>query len=305
MPVPACWPVLVCSKWRNSFVCSSAEMPGPVSSTSTRRWGAVDPRRSTRTAQADTAPFRELDGVTQHVDEDLAQFIDIAHDVSRDVADQLHDERQSFPVRPDAEHHLQVVEQGGEIECGEIQGGAACLDLGHLEDVINQGEQVFAAPVDDPQVLVLPDVEVLVAQHELGETEDGIHGGADLVRHVRQEGALGAVGGLGRLLGLDDLLLGSPALGHVLHRQDQQLSVMARLELAGVEQHHPTPDSRERMLELEVVEDRALGDDILEKRPQVGDIPLAVAQLIDQAVFGLLGRDLEGLIEGIVGGPDA
>ena len=148
-------------------------------------------------------------------------------------------------------------------------------------------------------------VEVLVAEHQLGEPEDGVHGGADFVRHVGQEGALGAVGGLGGFLGLGHLFLDAPPLGHVFHGQDQQLAVVARLQLAGVEQHHPAADDREGVLQLEVVEDGALGDDVLEQGPQVGDVPLAVAQLVDEAVLGLLGRDVERLIEGAVGGPDA
>ena len=80
---------------------------------------------------------------------------------------------------------------------------------------------------------------------------------------------------------------------------------LARLQLAGVEQHHPAADGREGVLQLEVVEDGALGDDVLEQGPQGGDVPLAVAQLVDEAVLGLLGGDVEGLVEGAVGGPDA
>ena len=63
--------------------------------------------------------------------------------------------------------------------------------------------------------------------------------------------------------------------------------MVARLELAGIEQHHPAADHREGVLQLEVVEDGALGDDILEQGPQVGDVPLAVAQLVDEAALGL------------------
>ena len=95
------------------------------------------------------------------------------------------------------------------------------------------------------------------------------------------------------------------ARGHVFHGQDEQLAVVARLELAGVEQHHPPADDREGVLELEVVEDGALGDDVLEQGPQVGDVPLAVAQLVDEAALGLRGRDVERLVEGAVGRPDA
>jgi hypothetical protein len=59
------------------------------------------------------------------------------------------------------------------------------------------------------------------------------------------------------------------------------------------------------VLELEVIEDGAFGDNILEQCPQIGDIPLTVAQLVDEAVLCLLGRDVKCLIESPVGGPDA
>ena len=103
-------------------------------------------------------------------------------------------------VRADAEHHLQVAEQGGQVERGGVQGRASRLDLGHLQDVVDQGQEVLAAAVDGPEVLALSGGEVPVAEHQLREPEDGVHRGADLVRHVGQEDALGAVGLLQRLL---------------------------------------------------------------------------------------------------------
>ena len=44
-------------------------------------------------AQADAALLGKLDGVAQHVDEDLTQLVDIGHDVLGDIADHLHRER--------------------------------------------------------------------------------------------------------------------------------------------------------------------------------------------------------------------
>src|ERR1700730_525599 len=80
---------------------------------------------------------------------------------------------------------------------------------------------------------------------------------------------------------------------------------MARLELAGVEQHHSPSNDRKIMLPLELVEDRTEGDNFLEKGSQDRDIPLAVAQLVNQTVLGFFERDLEGLVEGAVGRSDA
>jgi hypothetical protein len=76
---------------------------------------------------------------------------------------------------------------------------------------------------------------------------------------------------------------------------------MGCLKLVGVEQHHPPPDCREVVLQLEIVEDRILGDNIFEEGSQVGNIPLAVAQLVNQSVLGFFGRDLKSLVKGAVG----
>src|SRR5271165_4616458 len=94
--------------------------------------------------------------------------------------------------------------------------------------------------------------------------------------------------------------LGAPPFRDIFHSQHQQLPVMARLKLAGVEQHHPPPNGREVMLQLKVVKDRTLGDNIFQEGSQVGNVPLAVAQLVNQAVLGFFDRDFKGLIEGAV-----
>ncbi len=49
------------------------------------------------------------------------------------------------------------------------------------------------------------------------------------------------------------------AFGYVPHRQDQQLAVVPRLELAGVEQHDPAAIHRKGVVELEIVEHELLG----------------------------------------------
>ena len=64
-------------------------------------------------------------------------------------------------------------------------------------------------------------------------------------------------------------------------------------------------DHRERVLQFEVVEHGAGGDDVFEQGAQVGDVPLAVAQFVDEPALGLTGRDVERLVEGAVGRADA
>ena len=81
---------------------------------------------------------------------------------------------------------------------GNLDGGIGFprLDLGEVEDVADQAKELFAAPADDLHVVLLLLGEWLLAE-ELGETEDAVHGRADLVANVGEERALGLVGRLG------------------------------------------------------------------------------------------------------------
>ena len=95
-----------------------------------------------------------------------------------------------------------------------VSSSLAGLDLGEVEDVVDQLQQVAAAVEDVVGVLELPVVQVakgLVAE-DLGEADDGIERGAQLVAHAGEELALGAVGGLGGVLGLLQRLLHPLAL---------------------------------------------------------------------------------------------
>ena len=52
-------------------------------------------------------------------------------------------------------------------------------------------------------------------QQQAAHADDGVHGGADLVAHHGQEGALGGIGGLGFLFGFLQFHLSLLALGDI------------------------------------------------------------------------------------------
>jgi hypothetical protein len=72
--------------------------------------------------------------------------------------------------------------------------------------------------------------------------------------------------------------------------------------LAGIQEHDAPADGGEIVLDLIVVEGGLLGKDGLQQLAQPGDIPLLVAQVVDQLPDGLLGLSLEDSIEGAAGG---
>ena len=86
---------------------------------------------------------------------------------------------------------LDVFEQRRELEIGVLQLNPSGFDLGKIEDVVDDREQVLAGALDllHPHGLLLRQPR---AQDQVGEPEDGVHRGADFVAHVGKESALAA-----------------------------------------------------------------------------------------------------------------
>ena len=78
------------------------------------------------------------------------------------------------------------------------------LDLGEVEDVVDDGQERVAALADDLRELALL-VGQRGVQEEPAHPDHGVHRGPDLVAHRRQEGALGLVGRLGLPAGPEEL----------------------------------------------------------------------------------------------------
>ena len=88
----------------------------------------------------------------------------------------------------------------------------AGLDGRDVQDLVDQGQQMPGGREDEMEVLALLLFQLLQLQ-QLGEPEDGVQRGAQLVAHPRQVLALGRVRLVGRLLGLPQL---HGALPHLL-----------------------------------------------------------------------------------------
>ena len=97
----------------------------------------------------------------------------------------------------------------------DAEGGAAELqspgfDLGQVENVIDELEQMSTAIENVVRVLELAVVQVAkrLVHEYLGKADDGVQRRAQLVAHVGEELALGAIGCFRRVLGLLQGLLG-------------------------------------------------------------------------------------------------
>ena len=127
------------------------------------------------------------------------------------------DRRREGPARPrrrgeslglgaHADHLLDAVEQprGSNGRCSSAK--LARLDLRDREHVVDQAEQVLAAAADDRRGSRDRRRSRAAARvHQLREAEHGVERRPQLVRHVRQEDALGAIGLHGARFGLLEL----------------------------------------------------------------------------------------------------
>ena len=95
-----------------------------------------------------------------------------------------------------ARMEVEVAQQAGQVDRCLLEGELAGFDLGQVEDVVDDGQQVPGGGVDLFQAFGLFEGGGFPL-HDVRHAEDGVHRRADLVAHVGEEGALGQVGGFG------------------------------------------------------------------------------------------------------------
>jgi len=135
--------------------------------------------------------------------------VGVAGEGGRHVPGDVGGQFQPLLVGPGGEGGDGVVEGVAEVEVGALQVELAGLDLGEVEQVVDDAQQAIGRRLDRLQALPLALVQGRV-EHQLGHAEDGVHGGADLVADVGQELRLHArrlhrrVARAGRVQGLTD-----------------------------------------------------------------------------------------------------
>src|SRR5215475_11099162 len=151
-----------------------------------------------RAAHVDPATLRrELEGVGEEVQEHLLHLPFVATDHSYGLIDGL-PQHNPAPARPLTYEGQGVVDGRGQAEVCHLQLHPAGFDLGQIENVVDQGQQVLAGGVDVLQVLVLLLVELPehARRHDLREADDGVQRSPELVGHIGQELRLMPASGL-------------------------------------------------------------------------------------------------------------
>ena len=89
-----------------------------------------------------------------------------------------------------------------------------------------------------------------------------------------------------------------PVRGDVFDGEQHQGGAPCSVDdLASIEEHALGADVRKRVRDLEVVEGGVVRQNLLKQVPQGGNVPLAIAQVVEPVRLRLLGGDLEALIK--------
>ena len=173
----------------------------------------------------------ELDGVVDQVGQDLLEPVLIQTQGA--FAGRGTDDAQGEPLGLGQGHHefRQAGHQPGQVAGSGLEDEMAGLDLGQVQEVVEDEQQGVAGVVDPSDHGPLARGEGLPGQ-QLGLPQHQVERIADFMTDTRQEVALGPVGGLGPLPGLAQVTL----MGEDFHAADEEP------HSDGVAQHQGDPD---------------------------------------------------------------
>ena len=132
----------------------------------------------------------ELDRVADQVDHDLPDPERVAHDAVRQPAVDLAGQVEALGVAAVGRHHQRFTDAASEGEGGQLEFHATRVDLGEVEDVVEDLEEVQGGRLNGGEVVPLGFIQVR-GHGEFGHPDDAIHRSPELVAHVGEEGPLG------------------------------------------------------------------------------------------------------------------
>ena len=157
--------------------------------------GAPQPLRHAAQAYLHRARLGEFDGIAHQIHPHLPQPVGVAHGQCGHLPVHLQHERQPLGACRRLEQGERVLQNLPRAERNALELHLIGLDLGEVEDVVDERKQGIAGDEDVVDKAVLLGVE-RSGLEQLGQAQRAVHGGADLVAHHRQEAAFGHVGSL-------------------------------------------------------------------------------------------------------------
>ena len=143
----------------------------------------------------------EFDGVGRQVDQDLAQMLAAAAQAAGCGGVDMHDEAQALALCLGAQDRGEVGQLRMKVEIDDVDRHLPGLDLGEIEDLVDQRQERPAGTRHGAGHVALVAVELGLLQ-QVAHADDGVERRTQLMAHHRQEPALRLVGVLGPGRGL-------------------------------------------------------------------------------------------------------
>ena len=134
----------------------------------------------------DLALLGELDGIVRVVDQDLPQAQRVAHHALRKTGVDVKQQLQPLGCGLLGNQVGHVLQHLVEREVDRLDVELAGLDLGVVQDVVDDAQQVLAGRMGLLDIVALTRIQVGL-QQQVGHAHDGVHRRADLMAHVGQE----------------------------------------------------------------------------------------------------------------------
>ncbi len=141
----------------------------------------------------------KFNGIVAQVGENLSQSSRIPHQMIGHIVAGGVDQLQPLLLALGADQHRKVGQHLIQLEGNRLHGELACLDLGKIENVVDDAEQRLGRCLNFCQIIVLLFIEIGL-QGQIAHANHSIHGRADFVTHVGQKIGFVLIGAL-QLLG--------------------------------------------------------------------------------------------------------
>ena len=171
----------------------------------------------------------ELDRVAEDVDEDLLELHIIAVVVIAHLSDDVAGVFKALVHTLAVDDDIDLIEELPEGELLVFENHAARFNAAHIENVIDESEQVFCACPDLFQIGPGLRREIRIPQGNVVKTDDRVHRGADLMAHVGEKACLCPAALLRQRLFHFDLLLPLLGIGIDIKENDQRDDNQCRL----------------------------------------------------------------------------
>ena len=175
------------------------------------------PRILLQTDRNGSACRRKLDGIGQQIQQHLVQPRLITIDVLVRNIHGIHIKLQLLRMDLPADDRLQIMKHLRQTDLCFFQMDLSALNTAHIQYIIDQREQMIAGCEDLAQVIPYSFLIINIAYSQCRKTNNRIHWGPDIVRHVGKKRTLCMVGSLRSTGCLGKCLIHFPVRGTIRH----------------------------------------------------------------------------------------